>query len=265
MVPKKSHLLFREWLYTNTGAFAWLFSYDFNGKDYECPSSLLAELLFAEYKFRYQAQLKASLKKNNADENRAIDIQYDELENDLYLKEAAMPEWPLKTLYDSLREEPAWYLRTGLIDDCAARGGCCARKCGCCVKRLQNLPRKGISGHCSLACPCCDKKEGQNPGSERVATMHRQYKKALEGDNPFHLARLASLYFAKLEPFSYSERQPHGGNPQVTGACSSSGTEPTNCAIEGENADESFHAGPPPYEQYASRARETNSNTSNTY
>ena len=257
MVPKTSQLLFLERHKISTGAFAWKFSYVFGETTYICPSSILAELLFAEYKFRYQAQLRGSLENDNTEEDpnaedEGIAIKYDELEHNLYLKESALPDSNLKKLYDSLRKDPSWYLRKGLIEDCAARGGCCARKCGCCAKRLKDLPRKGISGHCSLACPCCDKKGGRNPGSESVATMDRQYKEALGSENPFHLARIASLYFDELRPCTSSECQLSGRKPPTAEGSDSLGTNSNNRALEGGERDEAFNAGPPPYERYTS-------------
>lgn len=240
MFGRCSTLLFREYTTIATGVFEGRFKYEMNGEDFDCPSSILADLLFAEYKFRYYAQLKESVERNNNDEYRAIAMKYDELENDLYLKESALPIETLRDLYDSLRVNPRWYLRMGLSIDCAERGGCCARDCGCCAKRAQNLPRKGISGHCSLACQCCDKLDGQNLGSMRVDIMDRKFEDALRSDNPSHLALLATLYF---EPLSMSPR---------TGAQMQGGeSEATETTISQETTCEVSDIEPPPYERYA--------------
>ena len=251
MVPLETGFFFMELFDASTGAFARGFHYIIENETFECPSRMLAELLYAEYKFRYQAQLRERLETANGNNNEAILTEYDRLENDLYFKEFAMPGETLKGQYDFLREEPDWYLREGLVEDCAARGGCCARDCGCCAKRLPTLPRKSISGHCSLACPCCNKRGGDNPASESVALMDRRFKEALESDIPFYLARLATYYFAPRRPYqSLDDSEPLEDN-QVTEELASE-TSSIGDAPAGDPTDEAVDDPPPPYECHVS-------------
>lgn len=37
------------------------------------------------------------------------------------------------SLYTKLRLNPKWFMRPGMVSDCANRGGCCSRGCGCCA------------------------------------------------------------------------------------------------------------------------------------
>jgi hypothetical protein len=181
--------LFRPIYMTHNGAFLGTFNYEMNGKEFECSSKLLVDVLWEEYHFRYQVQLK-----ERWGNDPEVINKYNLLENILYLKESCLPEETLKKLYGNLRKHPCWYLRPGLIEDCAARGGCCARECGCCEKRLHSLPRKGISGHCSLACSCCDKTIGR----DTLSKINIDFRSTLTSENPFYLERLASLYFGGM-------------------------------------------------------------------
>lgn len=70
----------------------------------------------------------------------------------LYACEVTLP-LGLKDRYDTLRKNPKWYMRQGLVDDCAAQGGCCSRECGCCEQR--SLSKKKGQGHCTIDCWCC--------------------------------------------------------------------------------------------------------------
>lgn len=171
-----------------------------NGTAYQCQSSMLVDVILAEYHFRYQSQFKESVCNDLETANK-----YSLLEHDLYLKENRLPAGSLKKLYDDLRQHPCWYLREGLVKDCAARGRCCARECGCCEKRLHTLPKKGMSGHCSLACPCCNK----NIGDDTLETMYDKFKAELTSKNPICLDRLAFLYFGTLEKCPHCEVQPY--------------------------------------------------------
>ena len=73
-----------------------------------------------------------------------------ELDFELYSKEISLPA-RLKSQYKSLRENPKWYCKKALIDDCKERMGCCSRSCGCCASRSSHTTKKGI-GHCTLEC-----------------------------------------------------------------------------------------------------------------
>ncbi|KGO65131.1 hypothetical protein PITC_013900 [Penicillium italicum] len=78
--------------------------------------------------------------------------RYRTTERTLYFAESMIPLGPLQRSYDFLRQDPAWYLRRELIQDCARSGACCSRGCGCCKNRLSTSERgKGI-GHCTTWC-----------------------------------------------------------------------------------------------------------------
>lgn len=250
LAPK---LLFRVWYKESTGTCESRFTYQTGGKTHSCATSILTELLFAEYQFRYQAQLKECYVKPNCDKYgsaqyydgfHTIADTYIEREKALYLKEASIPHSPLKQLYVSLRKDPGWYLREELVNDCAAGGGCCGEECGCCAKRLKNLPRKGISGHCSLACQCCARRKGRRPHGGVVARIDKQYKEALESENPFFLASIASAYFAERES------QPNLGLQLFQ-----------RDSAGGPSAGVSS-SGPPPYERHASGSKTSSAGAS---
>lgn len=214
-----SSLFFREYLRESEGAlfFSRRFRYKLGVYEYDCPASILAELVFAEHQFRYQAQLMDGLTKRTIKEpssngftagtqtdchhNHLKEVQeirriYVEREMTLYLKEAALPAMTLAPLYNYIRTNPRWYLGKWMVSECAARGGCCSRGCDCCSKRLLRMHLRSMSGHCSLACPCCERTKGSVIDSDRVALLDQRYKEALESDNPAFLARIASNYFA---------------------------------------------------------------------
>jgi hypothetical protein len=50
-----------------------------------------------------------------------------------------------------------------LVEECAARQGCCARKYGCCLDR-KTLPSRSLGiGHCTLECACYQRARGFRP------------------------------------------------------------------------------------------------------
>ena len=213
-----SPYLFREYIAPKEhgGLFNRKFQYKFEGTHYDCPSRILADLVLAEYQFRYQAQLiehwidRVSPSNENGpsdevdlDETQLAEIRemsqiYADRQRNLYLKEGALPPHNLaKCYWSTRRNNPGWYLDELLVEECVMMGGCCGRDCGCCAKRLPDLPRRGMSGHCSLACACCGRSQGYAViDSERVASMDAEYKKVLESDNPYFLARIAHAYFS---------------------------------------------------------------------
>lgn len=110
-----------------------------------------------------------------------------------------LPAKPLKELYDSLREDPKWYLREELVEDCKGRGGCCARECGCCEKR-QATPgyTKGI-GHCSVTCGCCIETRGFELTEQEEDMFHDNLHDMLWDENPAYLLKMTEAFFSKPE------------------------------------------------------------------
>lgn len=243
---KESEYFFREYYSTNSAGRKFYnksFKYQIEKNDYDCPARILVELLYAEHQFRYQAQLIDGWRERTTNEHSSEHVNeganlhdsyrgdfpqicqiYIERERTLYLKERELPNLTLAKVYRSVRDDPGWYLGTYPVAECAAMGGCCGRSCGCCVKRLPHLPRRGISGHCSLACACCERTKGCIVDSDRVAAMDEQYNKALESDNPSFLARIANSYFRPTNGKA-SRALTASGNEFSVGGYSSTGKQ----------------------------------------
>ena len=281
--PGRSPYFFKEYWETKTGKFAHKVKYLFDSTEYDCPTGIITDLLWAEYKLRYQEQLIQSwmpqwvnhcgirnikpdskwdsepdfpshLRSFDMDVFYSIRSTYVKLLRVMHLKEAALPYGTLKSLYDSLREDPAWYLRKSLVEECAASGGCCGRKCGCCAKRLRTTIRKGMNGHCSLACKCCQDHQGCVLETPELNEMDQQYKKALESDNPFYFLCIASAYFAPLAQQRY-----RCDNRQTSAKTENSDTpekEPGGGSALERPTDDS-EMSPPPYESHISETIET--------
>lgn len=105
----------------------------------------------------------------------------------------------LRHLYMTIREDRKWYLRTTLKNRCAETGGCCGQECNCCEKRLNTLQNSGMNGHCLWACPCCMKRKRFYPKVNEETIVEKQYKDALESENPAFLIYMADAYFSKLQ------------------------------------------------------------------
>jgi hypothetical protein len=116
-----------------------------------------------------------------------------DMEINMYCGEARLPERPLKRTYDKIRQNPAWYLRAELVNDCKGRGGCCSRSCGCCEHRLRSQnTRRGI-GHCTVECWCCEVSRGFEMSEEERVEMIDYVHGSFETTS--HLLRLAEAYF----------------------------------------------------------------------
>jgi hypothetical protein len=48
----------------------------------------------------------------------------------LYEDECFLGMGSLRKGYNSVKSNPAWYLREEPVEDCIGRGGCCSRQCG---------------------------------------------------------------------------------------------------------------------------------------
>lgn len=239
---------FMKWHSTESGQFNQQFSYHHNGQEYICPSKFLSELILAEYMFRTFAQFKEWANSEFAQKlhlssqgsypksyragvsyiinEEYISVRYSMTEATLYLKEASMPECTLRKLYDDLRDESEWYLRRPLVRNCTDRGGCCGRSCGCCEKRAKDLPRNGISGHCTPGCLCCNKRRGQVWSDKDLEDIFQAEKEELESSSPFYLQYLASLYFKPLGQAFLNRRASDSSSVTERGRGESSGVNP---------------------------------------
>lgn len=63
--------------------------------------------------------------------------------------------WNPRDQYRTIRKDPEWYMVYRLVEDCAARGGCCGRECGCCRKRSASSQKRRGAGRCTVECECC--------------------------------------------------------------------------------------------------------------
>jgi hypothetical protein len=112
--------------------------------------------------------------------------------------ESMIPLGPLRKYYDSLRQDPVWYLRRELVQDCITRGGCCSRGCGCCKNRLSTTEySKGI-GHCTAACYCCSAVRGSDYHPDITLSILSFLRPRLE-KNPAYFIEMVEAYFPKPE------------------------------------------------------------------
>ncbi|KAF4764541.1 hypothetical protein HAV15_000708 [Penicillium sp. str.  len=116
----------------------------------------------------------------------------------LYECATFLPRQPLKQMYDSVRENPAWYCHPEIVEDCAKRGGCCGRSCGYCQTRhLTTLRAKGIV-HCTIGCSCCSEHRGADPSPEERTGVNKMIESMLLSSNPTYLMKMIEAYFSKL-------------------------------------------------------------------
>ncbi|KAJ5961246.1 uncharacterized protein N7479_008396 [Penicillium vulpinum] len=108
----------------------------FNGRFFDI--AVFVDIIIAEYLLREIVQREQFLKnKVRASKKLAEDQdketrydealrnllrQYSEAEYELYLTETMLPVGRIKQSYDSLRQNPTWYLRKELVEDCVKRG-----------------------------------------------------------------------------------------------------------------------------------------------
>lgn len=150
---------------------------------------------------------RAYLKAINSTEDKVqvceLDSRLDELnrkyvEKELELHECELDlfERPLKEMYDNLRKDSTWYLRTELVEDCIAKGGCCSRDCGCCQKRHWTSKRNRGIGHCSVECGCCVMHRGFEMTQEQKENQRMRFAKKLHDENPNYLLHMIEAYFS---------------------------------------------------------------------
>lgn len=113
-----------------------------------------------------KAKIEASKKAGSIEEDRgqlgqlleeleSLQRKRSQQEREPYEAESMIPERPLKRIYDKLRQNPNWYMRKELVQDCIARGGCCSRSCKCCSQRPSHSKMRRGTGHCTVECLCC--------------------------------------------------------------------------------------------------------------
>ncbi|OQD85349.1 hypothetical protein PENANT_c010G07539 [Penicillium antarcticum] len=141
---------------------------------YEWDTNLFIKLFTVERDLRMPVQReehmrtkgRAYLKAINSTEDKVkvceldsllneVNRKYFEKELELHECELDLFKRPLKEMYDTLRKDSTWYLRTELVEDCIAKGGCYSRDCGCCQKRHWTSKRSRGIGHCTVECGSC--------------------------------------------------------------------------------------------------------------
>ncbi|KAJ5214629.1 hypothetical protein N7449_001798 [Penicillium cf. viridicatum] len=187
-----------------------LFEY---GKGLQIPSQIFATIIGFDHflraikqrKERHEIKLRALEKFTEDDTNKRHDyekhierfkVMIPEIAEDLHNAEVLLPQRPLKKIYDEIRQDPAWYLRKELINDCMERGGCCGRTCGCCEKRCLAGVEKGI-GHCTVACWCCEVNSGYSMTDDDWRVLVQNLLDRLRSENPSYLLAMTEAYFSK--------------------------------------------------------------------
>jgi hypothetical protein len=204
---------------------------------FQIEAVIFANFITADYKFRQTYQQKEILEKNipalgkiignEEDEKQRQQYQKDleavkrahsENERKLFAQESMLPPGPLKRDYDAIREDPLWYLRKELVQDCIARGGCCARGCGCCESRGTTQYKRGV-GHCTAVCGCCASERGFEHTSKELEKIADELNSMLLSRNPSYVIKMAEAYFVKpparkVEKKSAEEKKVKGGQVQ---------------------------------------------------
>jgi hypothetical protein len=114
----------------------------------------------------------------------------------MFADESMIPPGPLKRDYDAMRQDPTWYLRKELIEDCFGRGCCCARGCDCCRNRASAYYKRGV-GHCTTDCGCCASERGFEYTAGEKQQIVEQFDKMLRSRNPSYIVKMAEAYFVK--------------------------------------------------------------------
>ncbi|CAG8191387.1 unnamed protein product [Penicillium nalgiovense] len=191
---------------------------------------VFVDLIIAEYRLREIVQQEQSLKtkvrvlkKIAADDDEDKETQYDEelttllrqysaAEYNFYLAETMIPTGPIKQSYETLRQNPTWYLREELVDDCVKRRGCCSRNCGCCQIRHETTERSRGLGHCTPTCGCCSIERGIEHTAEERQGFVDDFKKRMYADNPACVIQMAEAFF--LPPLVEKTQQEPQERPQ---------------------------------------------------
>ncbi|CAG8405169.1 unnamed protein product [Penicillium salamii] len=181
---------------------------DWDGQSFPC--STLIDIILAEYCLREVVQQQQFLKSklrvlekinDNEDQKtqckdnlRSLLHQLSDKEYDLYRAEKMIPPGPIKNAYHTLRQDPTWFLREELVEDCVQRGGCYSRDCGCCKMRHEGLKMiKGV-GHCTPACECCSRNRGFEYSPQKRESLFESFREMLKGDNLIALAQFGEAF-----------------------------------------------------------------------
>lgn len=102
-------------------------------------------------------------------------------EYDLYMAKSFLPREPFRMDYDKLRENPKWYMRDELAQECSDRGGCCSRTCNCCNHKSERSTgvsgkKSATYGHCTVECWCCTNNRGFELTEEMKQKIRDDYK-----------------------------------------------------------------------------------------
>ena len=114
----------------------------------------------------------------------------------MFADESMIPPGPLKWDYEVTRQDPTWYLRKEMIEDCIGRGGCCARGCGCCKNRAFPHYERGV-GHCTAGCGCCASVWRFQYTAGEMQQFVDQLDMMVRSHNPSYVVKMAGAYFAK--------------------------------------------------------------------
>ena len=151
----------------------------------------LEKMIDSEVNHSQLAQLNTEL--GEAQKKHALQIYQH------YRAESLLAYNSFKDEYDSLRQDPSWYMRDELVQDCKDRGGCCSRACGCCAQRHLSPETKGL-GHCTWDCHCCIYYRGFQFSEEEKEKARTEFGDNLRSWNPAYLLTMTNAFFTKVEP-----------------------------------------------------------------
>ena len=156
----------------------------------------LRKALSIESETTQYEETKGQLKKAEKELQDAR-VRLADTRHELYLAECNL--WvSFKEDYDNIRRDPTWYMRAGLVQDCADQGGCCSRQCGCCKKRALTGNKKG-NGHCTSECGCCAISSGIELTEEQKKKRRKEFKDALELPPGQLVLKMAYLFLCPVQ------------------------------------------------------------------
>ena len=185
-----------------------------NNHQFRFDITVFVDIIISDYVLRENVQQEESLKKKvkvlkktiyNEEEKaqlcqykselQAVRRKYTKAEQKFYLFDAMLPSGSLRKSYESLRENPNWYLREKLVEDCAKRRERCGRNCGFCENRRSSTDRHNGIGHCTPPCGCCSLERGFAYTEDEKQQNIEQIREKLEDDNLAYMVRMTDAYF----------------------------------------------------------------------